>query len=69
MGIPVLALAITIFSGVLGPYRPGSRLYWFGCAWFVLLSAILWHANRFAIVRLPPISTGSNTRGARPSPC
>ena len=54
VGIPVLGLAITILSGVLGPHRPGSSLYWLGCAWFVLLSAVLWHVNRFALVRLRP---------------
>jgi len=54
VGIPFLGLAITLLSGVLGPYRPSPSLYWLGCAWFVLLSAILWHANRFALVRLRP---------------
>jgi hypothetical protein len=52
VGIPFVGLTITHLSGVLGPYGPTSRLYWIGCAWFVGLSAILWHANRFALVRL-----------------
>ena len=46
VGIPFFALVITHFSGVLGPYGPGSMLYWLGCGWFILLSALLWHANR-----------------------
>jgi hypothetical protein len=48
----LIGLAITHLSGVLGPHGPRSGLYWAGCAWFVLLSAILWHANRFFLVRL-----------------
>ena len=46
VGIPFFALLITHFSGVLGPYGPGAPAYWLGCGWFILLSAILWHANR-----------------------
>ena len=46
VGIPFFALLITHFSGVLGPYGPATSLYWLGCGWFILLSAILWHANR-----------------------
>jgi sensor histidine kinase YesM len=52
IGIPFVALAITHFSGVLGPYGPRSGLYWLGCAWFVLLSGLLWHANRYFRERL-----------------
>lgn len=46
VGIPLVALLITHFSGVLGPYGPTTSLYWLGCGWFILLSALLWHANR-----------------------
>jgi hypothetical protein len=52
VGIPFFALAITHLSGVLGPYGPSSGLYWLGCAWFILLSAVLWHANRRFILWL-----------------
>jgi len=52
VGIPFVGLAITYLSGVLGPLGPRSGLYWAGCVWFVLLSAILWHANRFFLIRL-----------------
>ena len=51
-GIPTFALAITHLSGVLGPYSLRDPQYWLGCAWFILLSAILWHANRYLLVRL-----------------
>ena len=52
IGIPFVALAITHLSGILGPYGVRSGLYWVGCAWFVLLSALLWHANRYFRERL-----------------
>ncbi len=51
-GIPFFALAITTLSGVLGPLGPDSFMYWAGCAWFVLLSALLWHANLYFLLRL-----------------
>jgi sensor histidine kinase YesM len=51
LGIPLVALAITLASGVLGPYGPASPRFWAGCAWFVTLSAVLWHLNRRLIVR------------------
>lgn len=50
--VPFFALAITHLSGVLGPYSLRDPQYWLGCAWFILLSAILWHANRHLLVRL-----------------
>jgi sensor histidine kinase YesM len=52
IGIPFFALAITHLSKVLGPYAPRDAQYWLGCAWFILLSAILWHANRYLLLRL-----------------
>jgi hypothetical protein len=52
VGIPLVALAITHLSGILGPYGPTSPLYWLGCTWFVALSALLWHVNRYFRLRL-----------------
>lgn len=52
LGIPFFALAITHLSRVLGPYTPRHALYWMGCLWFIALSAILWHANRYFLLRL-----------------
>jgi hypothetical protein len=37
---------------VLDPYSLRDPQYWLGCAWFILLSAILWNANRYLLVRL-----------------
>jgi hypothetical protein len=51
LGIPFFGLAITHLSGVLGPLGPASPLYWAGCLWFILLSAILWHVNRAFLLR------------------
>lgn len=52
LGIPFFALAITHLSKVLGPYALRDPQYWLGCAWFILMSAILWHTNRYFLLRL-----------------
>jgi len=59
LGIPFFALAITHFSGVLGPLGPTSALYWLGCLWFILLSAVLWHVNRSFLLRRPAPADGT----------
>jgi hypothetical protein len=38
--------------GSAWPLLTSRPAVWLGCAWFILLSAILWHANRCLLVRL-----------------
>ena len=52
VGIPLFGIVIPHLGGLFGPLGPGSPVYWAGCAWFVLLSAALWHGNRFFLVQL-----------------
>jgi len=51
VGIPTFGLFISHFVGLYGPYGPGTLIHWVGAVWFVLLSAVIWHANRWLLFR------------------
>ena len=50
VGVPLLGLAIPHLTGLLGTVGPRSLDYWIGCAWFVLLSGLVWQGNRRILV-------------------
>jgi hypothetical protein len=49
--IPAFGIAIPYLAGYFGPYGPASLLYWAGLAWAILISAAIWHGNRFFLLR------------------
>jgi two-component system, LytTR family, sensor kinase len=50
VGVPLLGLVIPQLTGLFATIGPRSRDYWIGCAWFVLLSALVWQGNRRILV-------------------
>ncbi len=51
IGIPAFGLSIPHVAGLLGPYGPSRLMYWLGLAWFLALSWIIWHGNRWLLLR------------------
>jgi hypothetical protein len=51
VGIPAFGLAISHLAELYGPYGPATLIHWLGALWFVLLSALIWHANRWLLFR------------------
>jgi hypothetical protein len=49
--IPAFGIAIPYFVGYFGPYGMKSALYWMGLAWSILISFLIWHGNRFFLLR------------------
>lgn len=49
--IPAFGIAIPYFAGYFGPYGPRAPLYWAGLAWSILISFLVWHGNRFFLLR------------------
>lgn len=50
LGIPFFGVVIPNATGLFGPIGPDSPFYWFGYAWFILLSGAVWQGNRFILV-------------------
>ena len=50
LGVPFCGIVIPNVTGLFGPVGPQSWLYWAGYLWFVLLSALVWQGNRFALL-------------------
>jgi Histidine kinase len=48
LGIPAFGIVIPRITDSLGEFSVEDPAYWAGSAWFVLLSAAVWHANRWA---------------------
>lgn len=45
--IPLFGVGIAFVSGLTGALHPGQAVYWLGMAWFIAVSAVVWHGNRF----------------------
>lgn len=52
VGIPLFGLLIPRLTGVLPWWAPRDGWLWAGQAWFLLLSAALWHGNRRLVLDL-----------------
>ena len=48
--IPAFGLGIPWITGLLAGTSPGQAVYWLGLAWFVVLSAAIWHGNRWLLL-------------------
>jgi hypothetical protein len=51
IGIPAFGLSIPHLAGLFGTHTALEGIYWLGLAWFVLLSAVIWHANRWLLFK------------------
>jgi hypothetical protein len=51
IGIPAFGLSIPHLAGLFGPHTAAEAIYWIGLAWFVVLSAVIWHANRWLLFK------------------
>jgi hypothetical protein len=51
IGIPAFGLGIPHLTGLLEPLGPGDARYWLGLGYFTLLSAALWHGNRWLLFK------------------
>lgn len=49
IGIPSFGVSIPHLTGLFGALGPRDAAYWAGHAWFVLLAALIWHANRWLL--------------------
>jgi hypothetical protein len=51
VGIPAFALSISHVLDLYGPYGLSTPMHWVGALWFVLLSTVIWQANRWLLFR------------------
>ena len=51
IGIPAFGLSIPHLAGLFGMHTPREAVYWLGLAWFVGLSSLIWHANRWLLFK------------------
>lgn len=51
VGIPGLGIVLPNVTGTFGPLGPSDVRYWLGYAYFILLSFLLWHGNRWLLFR------------------
>ena len=51
IGIPAFGLSIPHLAGLFGAHSPREAIYWMGVAWFVALSWLIWHANRWLLFK------------------
>src|SRR5262245_36092858 len=51
IGIPAFGIAIPHLSGLFGPHGPRDGIYWIGLAWFIALSSLIWHSNRWLLFK------------------
>lgn len=49
--MPAFGLAIPQLTGLFGPLGPRDGRYWLGVLWFVALSFLVWHGNRWLLFR------------------
>ncbi|HTE55489.1 MAG TPA: histidine kinase [Kofleriaceae bacterium] len=49
IGIPAFGLSIPHLTGLYRHLGPGDLVWWLGAAWFVALSAAIWHGNRWLL--------------------
>lgn len=51
LGIPFFGVIVPHATGLFGPLGPRDPVYWLGYLWFVLLSFLIWHGNRYFLIR------------------
>jgi sensor histidine kinase YesM len=51
IGIPAFGISIPHLTGLFGDWGPRSVIFWLGSVWFVLLSFLIWHANRWLLFK------------------
>jgi hypothetical protein len=51
LGILFFGVVIPNLTGLFGPLGPRDAAYWLGYGWFILLSALIWHGNRFFLIQ------------------
>ncbi|MFN0252925.1 MAG: sensor histidine kinase [Kofleriaceae bacterium] len=50
IGIPAFGLAIPHVTGLFADVAIGGVVFWIGTAWFLALSAAIWHGNRWLLL-------------------
>lgn len=51
IGIPGFGLTIPHLYGLFGPHGPERGIFWAGTLWFLLLSVLIWHGNRWLLFK------------------
>lgn len=49
--IPAFGIVIPHLTGLFGPFGPSTLTHWLGYPWFILLSASIWHGNRYFLLK------------------
>jgi hypothetical protein len=49
--IPAFGVIVPHATGYFGPYDADDPAYWFGLVWACLISFVLWHGNRFFLLK------------------
>lgn len=49
--IPLFGVAIPLTTGLFGSVRSNSPGFWLGFVWFIVVSAAIWHGNRYFYLR------------------
>lgn len=48
--IPLFGIVIPQITGLFGTVHPGTLTYWCGFFYFILLSFLIWHGNRYFLI-------------------
>ena len=51
MLIPAFGIGIPHLTGLLTPFGPETRTHWLSYPWFILISFLIWHGNRFFLIQ------------------
>jgi sensor histidine kinase YesM len=49
--IPLFGVVVPHITGYFGPIEPADARYWFGLLWGCLISFLIWHGNRYFLIK------------------